>query len=243
LDGPASSTSTESIFYPNPNYNDGSSGSASSCYSQRFTLEPFVPPPRSANSSVGEGTSRSRPTSSRGKKANFQGFQCTFCRQSYKKKYDWVRHERCIHLPGLDSWICSIPVPAEQSHLVWRVNQSSPECIFCGHVSPTDEHIRSHEFEACAERPVSERKFTRKDHLWQHLHKFHRCRKWDGWKPDLSLVQNRQDAVRSRCGFCQVSMNSWEERMDHLASHFRSGLTMESWTGGCGIEDGEYHEA
>ncbi|KAI5460308.1 hypothetical protein BGZ63DRAFT_358034 [Mariannaea sp. PMI_226] len=231
LDGPGSSTSNDSIFYRNHNLNDISSGSASSCGSQHFAIEPSILS-RSANSSVGEATPYSRPTSSRGKNSSFQAFQCTFCRQSYKKKYDWVRHERSIHLPGLDSWVCSVPVPPEQSHQVWRVNQSKPECIFCGQVSPTDEHMQSHEFESCAERPVSERVFTRKDHLWQHLHKFHRCRKWEGWKPDLRLLQHRQDSVQSCCGFCQAILNGWEERMDHLAAHFRAGLTMESWAGG-----------
>ncbi|KAK7402729.1 hypothetical protein QQX98_011518 [Neonectria punicea] len=215
LDAPASS-SAESFYPPY----EVSSNSASSCFSHRS--EPF--------------RSRSASASSRTKK--FQAFQCTFCRQSYKKKYDWVRHERSIHLPGLDSWICSTPVPADQSYLVWCVNQNNPQCVFCGEVSPTDDHIQSHEFDACAERPVSERKFTRKDHLWQHLHKFHRCRKWDGFKPDLSLLQHRQDAVRSRCGFCQATLESWDERMDHIASHFRSGMTMESWTGGSGIDQG-----
>lgn len=229
----SASTDSMSIFYPTRSFNDASSGSASSAYSQRLATEPSVPTPRSATSSTGPGRSRSRPTSSRGKHPSFQGFQCTFCRQSYKKKYDWVRHERCLHLPGLDSWICAVPLPASQLHTVWRVGSGSPECVFCGQASPSEAHMRSHEFDACAERPVAERRFTRKDHLWQHLRKFHGCRKWEGWpRPDLGLLQQRRDAVRSRCGFCGVEMGGWEERMMHLAVHFREGLTMESWVGG-----------
>ncbi|PTB69239.1 hypothetical protein BBK36DRAFT_1110591 [Trichoderma citrinoviride] len=166
-------------------------------------------------------------------------FQCTFCRQSFKKKYDWVRHERSIHLPGLDSWICKVPLPDDQSQVVWRVNHSEPECIFCGETSPTDEHLQAHEFQSCAERPVSERTFTRKDHLWQHLHKFHRCRKWDGWKPNLHLLQHHQDTYESVCGFCQLKMHSWEERVHHLASHFRRGATMAEWAGREPSEGGE----
>lgn len=240
LDRPGSSASADSLRYPKHSLNDMSSNSASSCYSNRSAIEPaFIS--RSANSSAGEGSTLSRRPNSRSKSTKFQAFQCTFCRQSYKKKYDWVRHERSIHLPGLDSWVCSTPVPPDQSYLVWRMNESNPQCVFCGHASPTDDHIQSHEFDTCAERPVSERKFTRKDHLWQHLIKFHRCQKWDGFKPDLSLLQHRQDKIHSRCGFCQMATESWEDRMDHLALHFRSGLTMESWTGGCGIDDVEDH--
>ncbi|KPM39918.1 hypothetical protein AK830_g6677 [Neonectria ditissima] len=210
-----------------------SASTRSSSRSECYDLDP-------ASDSYGYDASSNSASScsqfrSRSSSTAFQAFQCTFCRQSYKKKYDWVRHERSIHLPGLDSWICSTPVPVP--HRVWCVNESNPQCVFCGQVSPTDDHIQSHEFDACAERPVSERKFTRKDHLWQHLHKFHRCRKWDGFQPDLSLLQHRQDVVRSRCGFCQATTESWDERMDHIALHFRSGMTMDSWTGGCGILD------
>ncbi|KAF5027158.1 hypothetical protein F66182_731 [Fusarium sp. NRRL 66182] len=231
-DGPPSTASNDSLWQSA--LHDASSNSASSCYSFRSREAKFLS--RSAGSSVGEVPVISR-TASRSKTKKLIAFQCTFCRQSFKNKYDWVRHERSIHLPGLDSWICSLPITQDQSFLVWRMSQIGPQCLFCGQNSPSEEHIQAHEFDTCAERPISERKFTRKDHLWQHLHKFHGCRKWDGWKPDLSLLQHRQDAIRSKCGFCQIIMESWGERTDHIAAHFRSGLTMERWVGGSGIHD------
>ncbi|KAI1214724.1 uncharacterized protein F4807DRAFT_7089 [Annulohypoxylon truncatum] len=118
-------------------------------------------------------------------------FQCTLCPRSFTKKYDWRRHERAVHLLNSNAprWVCGIPLSTGQSSLIWRLDQQGPECIFCGHVSPTEEHFRSHEFEACAEREGSDRTFARKDHLWQHLFKFHGCRKWEGWKPDLNLLK------------------------------------------------------
>ncbi|KAI0006757.1 hypothetical protein F4779DRAFT_550830 [Xylariaceae sp. FL0662B] len=111
-------------------------------------------------------------------------FQCTLCPRNFTKKYDWRRDERAVHLLNGDSprWIYGIPVSIRQPYLIWRLNQQEPECIFCRHVSPTEEHFRSHEFEACAEREGSNRTFTRKDHLCQHLFKFYGCRKWEGWK-------------------------------------------------------------
>ncbi|OAA80721.1 Homeodomain-related protein [Akanthomyces lecanii RCEF 1005] len=232
-DGSVSSASGESSHYRRRSFNRASStsfgGSAHSHQSADFTFVPY-----SANNSVdGDSVSNKSPTV--GTRAKNTTFQCTFCLQSFRKRYDWVRHERSIHLPGLDSWICRVPLPPDQSFLVWRVNQTHPECIFCGEPSPTHDHIQSHEFQTCAERPASERTFTRKDHLWQHLHKFHHCNKWDGWKPDLALLQHKQDKLQSRCGFCNVSMNSWEERAQHLASHFRRGATMADWSGGSGI--------
>ncbi|KAL7941851.1 hypothetical protein V8C42DRAFT_333899 [Trichoderma barbatum] len=239
-DGAPSSASSESaIFNQHPSgHYEASSNSGSSAFSF-YQSDDAAIFSLSAHSSINggdsdlvAGSSSTRPTArAAAERGKAHMFQCTFCRQSFKKKYDWVRHERSIHLPGLDSWICKVPLPDDQSHLVWRMNHSEPECIFCGQASPTDEHMQAHEFQSCAERPVSERTFTRKDHLWQHLHKFHRCRKWDGWKPNLHLLQHRQDKYESVCGFCQLKMQSWDERVQHLASHFRRGATMVEWTG------------
>lgn len=234
LGGLGPSTSVDHTFSDNYSFTDASSGSASTCFSQQLSFE--SPILRSTDGSAHHPPSRPRSASSRKRSAASGAFQCTFCRRSYKKKYDWARHERSVHLPGLDSYICSNPLPPDQSPLIWRMNESNPRCIFCGHSSPDDEHINSHEFESCAERPISERRFTRKDHLWQHLHKFHGCRKWEGWKLDMGLLQDRQGVLRSRCGFCHETLNTWEERMGHLAAHFRSGLTMDCWVGDHGID-------
>ncbi|ATY61330.1 homeobox and C2H2 transcription factor, putative [Cordyceps militaris CM01] len=233
-DGSASSASGDSGTYRRWSFHRASSTSfGGSAHSQQSSGD-FRFVPYSANNSV-DGDSIGNKSPTVGTRRKNTTFQCTFCLQSFRKRYDWVRHERSIHLPGLDSWICRVPLPPDQSFLVWRVNQTHPECIFCGAPSPTHDHIQSHEFQTCAERPASERTFTRKDHLWQHLHKFHHCKKWEGWKPDLALLQHKQDRLQSRCGFCNVTMSSWEERAQHLASHFRRGATMTEWSGGPGI--------
>ncbi|KAI9901460.1 hypothetical protein N3K66_003277 [Trichothecium roseum] len=119
---------------------------------------------------------------------------------------------------------------------VWRVDRAEPECVFCGHECPDDEHFQTHEFELCAERPETERTFKRKDHLWQHLYKFHGCRRWAGWVPDLGRLRRRQKTLDSRCGFCQGVMSTWDDRANHLAAHFKSGLTMAQWVGNSGLE-------
>lgn len=230
--GSISSVSGESFHYPAvPNFSSRASISGAS-------VQSFNPSDIQLNISARGSIDESvdGESSASGTKPKAMTFQCTFCWQSFRKRYDWVRHERSIHLPRLDSWICRVPLPADQSFLVWRAGSSVPQCIFCGHPSPTHEHIQSHEFQSCFERPESERTFTRKDHLWQHLHKFHRCRKWEGWKMDLNLLQHRQDTVYSRCGFCQMNMSSWDERIQHLASHFRHGASQADWVGGSGVQ-------
>ncbi|KAI1458511.1 hypothetical protein F4805DRAFT_424780 [Annulohypoxylon moriforme] len=190
IDAGPSSSSAGSAFDLHAPWHYPSSDSASSYHtnSSADELSLFS----SSTHSVGGVLNRhassasSPPTPGKGRT-----FQCTLCPRSFTKKYDWRRHERAVHLLTSDAprWVCGIPLSAGQSSLIWRLNQQEPECIFCGYVSPTEEHFRSHEFEACAEREGSDRTFARKDHLWQHLFKFHGCRKWEGWKPDLNLLR------------------------------------------------------
>lgn len=212
---------------------EGSSNSGSSvAFSQKSTEALGLRSPADGYSS-GEASQRGAVV----QHLSNSGFlQCTFCKRTFKKKSDWVRHERTIHLPELDTWICcSQDHDLSRSHLAWQVGQTKPCCAYCGEEDPSAEHTRSHEFESCAERPVSERSFARKDHLWQHLQKFHGCTRWSGFALDLSQMQKSNDSVRSQCGFCGMKMESWKLRAQHIAAHFRSGLTMHNWSGDAGV--------
>jgi hypothetical protein len=154
-------------------------------------------------------------------------YQCTFCDASFKRRFDWCRHEKSVHI-SLDFWVCR-----SQEHSVWHIGKTEPQCTFCGLVSPTQEHIASHDFETCAERPEAERTFARKDHLWQHLKKFHHCESWTGL--DLKTWRTHSNTLQSRCGFCQLAFYTWSDRQEHLAHHFKKGLTMSQWVGDWGF--------
>lgn len=225
-----SSASEQSFLTPGLFGQGGVFSSASQCPSVRSSSSSLD---LSFLSAQDKDTPASLPTNSKGHDCTFQ---CTFCHRGFKKKYDWLRHERSVHLSGLDSWICDVPLDAEKPRAVWRVGRTEPECVFCGHECPDDEHFQTHEFELCAERPETERTFKRKDHLWQHLYKFHGCRRWAGWVPDLGRLRRRQQTLDSRCGFCQGVMGTWDDRANHLAAHFKSGLTMAQWVGNSGLE-------
>ncbi|KAL4865019.1 hypothetical protein BDV12DRAFT_175290 [Aspergillus spectabilis] len=183
----------------------------------------------------GDGPFRSRPTPRRpsagrrgGRKrvADDGRYQCTFCMQSFKKKHDWSRHEKSVHLP-LDVWVCT-PNLSE-------LDDSIPlsECRFCGHQPPTPEHRESHDFRECAIKPLLERSFSRKDYLWQHLRKFHGCTRYP--VPNLDAWRSSQSEIRSRCGFCPSLLPSWSARADHLATHFKEGCRMSQWVGDWGF--------
>ncbi|KAI1634308.1 hypothetical protein F4809DRAFT_665751 [Biscogniauxia mediterranea] len=130
-------------------------------------------------------------------------FPCPDCPRRFKKWSDLRRHRTCVHGARDGSstvWTCGLPLPAGAALSVWRVGQARPQCVLCGHeLEDGDEdgrrHFRTHEFEACGRRPVDHRTFARKDHLWQHLYKFHGCRKWEGWVPDLTALRRERPAI------------------------------------------------
>jgi hypothetical protein len=155
-------------------------------------------------------------------------YHCTFCPDSFDKKHDWQRHEMSIHLP-LEQWICCSSGTG--------ISQGNPsrKCIFCGVLNPTETHLDSHAFSACAERPAFERTFKRKDHLRQHLLKFHGCIK--PLDSSIALWKVEWGWLRSRCGFCDAWFSAWEERMTHLATHFKDGAMIQEWAGDWGFND------
>lgn len=155
-------------------------------------------------------------------------YQCTFCTQSFKKKHDWSRHEKSVHLP-LDVWICTPNLNELQPTDIFI-----PECRFCGYQSPSSEHWESHDFGECATKPLSERSFSRKDYLWQHLRKFHGCTQYP--VPNLDSWRSSQNEIQSRCGFCTAHLPSWSARADHLAAHFKEGCRMSQWAGDWGFD-------
>ncbi|KAB8202012.1 hypothetical protein BDV34DRAFT_228739 [Aspergillus parasiticus] len=155
-------------------------------------------------------------------------YQCTFCPQCFKKKNDWTRHETSVHL-SLESWICT-PNLAELEF----TEPNSLACKFCPFSWPSQAHWEEHDFRVCAEKPIEQRSFTRKDHLWQHLRKFHSCTKAP--IPDLDAWRLTRGDIRSRCGFCGLELSNWALRTNHLAGHFKGGFRMEQWEGDWGLD-------
>ncbi|KAJ5504346.1 Homeodomain [Penicillium fimorum] len=156
-------------------------------------------------------------------------YQCTFCTQSFKKKHDWARHEKSVHLT-LDSWVCTPNINDAQQ--VFELQSS--ECPFCDVLFPTPAHWEEHEFQVCADKPAQERSFSRKDYLWQHLRKFHSCTKSP--VADLAAWRGSGANVESRCGFCRCSLSTWSARAEHLADHFKKGSRMDQWEGDWGLD-------
>lgn len=151
-------------------------------------------------------------------------FQCTFCTDSFAAKYDWQRHEKSLHL-ALDKWTCS------PKGGVVTVNGTSV-CIFCQAPDPDFDHLESHNYSICHEKEPDQRTFYRKDHLNQHLRLIHNAKyhsSMDGWRSSTT-------EIKSRCGFCATTFTTWNDRVEHLAAHFKSGSDMSQWQGDWGFE-------
>ncbi|RAR16584.1 homeobox and c2h2 domain-containing transcription factor protein [Stemphylium lycopersici] len=153
-------------------------------------------------------------------------FQCTFCTDNFKSKYDWSRHEKSLHL-SLEKWLC-----APLGEIVADKATGKPKCVYCDELDPSAEHLVTHNHTACYEKGPESRTFYRKDHLRQHLRLMHGCKmtgSMETWKSEAQYI-------KSRCGFCGMNFDKWQDRIDHLSKEFRNGANMKDWKGCRGLD-------
>ncbi|KAL2813452.1 hypothetical protein BJX63DRAFT_421310 [Aspergillus granulosus] len=173
----------------------------------------------------------------RGKSSTIQGlatatdregrpFQCTFCTDTFRTKYDWTRHEKTLHL-SLETYTCCPSGPAYTGH------DMGSRCAFCDYPNPPESHLESHAYSACQAKPKALRTFYRKDHLMQHLRLVHGANQFP---PSIDSWKSKVNRVNSRCGFCSQTFELWSERNEHLAQHFRKGALMKDWRGHHGLD-------
>jgi hypothetical protein len=149
-------------------------------------------------------------------------FQCTFCTDTFKSKYDWTRHEKSLHL-SLEKWICAPNGP---------VDRIASTCVYCNEKNVPAEHGEVHNHSACEEKGFDARTFYRKDHLRQHLRLMHGCE----MQPSMEAWKSVASNINSRCGFCAQRFTVWQDRVDHLTAHFKAGAKMSQWKGCRGLD-------
>lgn len=153
-------------------------------------------------------------------------YQCTFCTDTFRTKYDWTRHEKTLHL-SLESYTCS------PNGSLYTDTDGTSRCVFCDQPNPSESHVESHSYSRCREKPEVLRKFYRKDHLVQHLRLVHGI---DQFLPSMNSWKSQVDRINSRCGLCGEKFVSWKERNEHIAQHFRDGARMKDWRGSRGLD-------
>lgn len=153
-------------------------------------------------------------------------FCCTFCCDRFRSKYDWVRHEKSLHL-NLETWYCAPHGPS-----VFSETTGQKHCAYCSAPNPSREHlIEEHNYEECQNLSKASRSFRRKDHLVQHLRHVHQV----NTVPSIDEWKTETKSITSRCGFCDQNLLDWDERIEHIGDHFRSGCTMKDWQGDHGF--------
>lgn len=190
---------------------------------QRPIQRPPTPLPRMRSRRRRKSNKLTSRTAEQKERAS-RAYQCTFCSDSFRSKYDWRRHEKALHL-SVDRWHC-----APHGGVIDVDNVLV--CAFCRAPGIDGPHLDSHNYIPCREKPPALRSFSRKDHLQQHLRLVHHVPyhpSMDEWRYTISDFQ-------SRCGFCQQEFQTWDERVDHVAEHFKNGADMSSWKGDWGFE-------
>ncbi|KAF2436616.1 hypothetical protein EJ08DRAFT_567024, partial [Tothia fuscella] len=152
-------------------------------------------------------------------------FQCTFCTDRFRTKYDWSRHEKSLHL-SLEKWICAPIGP------VVVQSDGVRKCVYCSELNPSEEHSETHNHRQCEDKGIDARTFYRKDHLRQHLRLVHGCT----MTPAMEFWKSEATYIKSRCGFCKQHFDKWQDRIDHLAKHFKAGAQMKDWKGCRGLD-------
>jgi hypothetical protein len=179
-------------------------------------------------------------------------YQCTWCcGEAFGRKSDWKRHEQSTHYPQ-EEWICMPSYPIRPDE------EGFPTCTFCdmrlddpSFMPLSDEstlpssianddiegHLqKQHNFRPCFDKPMAERTFTRKDKLQQHMAQIHNQYVLkEIMTTDWKQAVNRN--VHFTCGFCGTGLDGWNERANHIASHFEEGENILTWLWpGSGLE-------
>ncbi|KAL4785036.1 hypothetical protein BJX76DRAFT_347351 [Aspergillus varians] len=169
-------------------------------------------PPRATNNP--SGRKRDKP----------RAYQCTFCTDAFRTKYDWARHEKALHL-SVDRWPCAPHGGIEHVNGV-------AVCAFCQAPDPDDDHLNEHDYLTCRDKAPEQRTFHRKDHLRQHLTLSHKVEYHAG----MDQWRECHGTLISRCGFCNATFTTWTDRVEHVAEHFKGGSDMVQWRGDWGFD-------
>lgn len=143
---------------------------------------------------------------------------CTFraCSYAIHDFSDWKRHEESgKHWPQQRYMCTECPTPSTDS-------LGNPACGFCLVSFSQLGTSRSAHYLQCTVAMRKAKTFQRCDKLFAHLRITH------------GMVNPSQQAAASKfslntqwprqCGYCDIIFQTWEERMEHLAEHFKEGL-------------------
>ncbi|KAF8853335.1 hypothetical protein BDZ45DRAFT_748644 [Acephala macrosclerotiorum] len=155
-------------------------------------------------------------------------YQCVFqrsgqaCRFETQRRSDWVRHgESDEHFPQ-KRYLCILCINSHHDE------HGNPVCAYCLTSISALGNNKQHYLQ-CPQARESKHTFngSRDDHFKGHLKRHHSL-------PGIGAEQSTwtfsvQNDWPSECGFCGDLFLSWQERINHIAGHFREGKDVSAW--------------
>ncbi|KAF2473553.1 uncharacterized protein BDR25DRAFT_340931 [Lindgomyces ingoldianus] len=148
-------------------------------------------------------------------------FPCTVpdCSRVFTTQYEWLRHENSVHY-AVKTWVCCrTPISVDGNDQKVGDQDLDMGEQFCK------------TFSKCLQKPESERTFSRRDHLVQHLRNSHQqvpetvvTQMATQWEQQADVSSNEHLG----CYACDVQFETWETRKKHFSRHFNDGLFI--WT-------------
>jgi hypothetical protein len=162
------------------------------------------------------------PSIQKGSKSTYYCTRNT-CSYSVQSFTDWKRHEEGERHWPQERFMClQCPTPVSD------VN-GNPSCQFCRvPCSQFAGTVEAHYLQ-CVSAQAEGKTFNRKDHLAEHLQNDHSISKNNAsplaatWKYSINSNWPRQ------CGFCGQRFQDWDQRMKHIAKHYREGSHISTW--------------
>ena len=145
-----------------------------------------------------------------------QRYQCQSCTRKFNTEEDWRTHESLIHRPR-EEWVCSLVPCMSPSMTDWK-------CAFCQ--SPFSDWAKFvlHDCRPCGIAPTSPTSrpvFNTRTDLADHVKHHHggavlttfMVEKW-------SRPPTWEEGIWA-CSTCGSSVQGWQNRLDHLAGHYK----------------------
>lgn len=147
-------------------------------------------------------------------------YWCTICedRHSYKNVSDWRKHEK----EHVETYVCMLWGPLEE-------NEDDSKCTLCGISNPSQKHFDAHSIQTCGQGAPGSFSCKRRTDLVRHLKK---CHDVQGKAQGEAIADKWKETIKKRawsCGFCICLVNTFGDRLKHIAAHFERGQTLDEW--------------
>ena len=122
----------------------------------------------------------------------------------------------------MDRYVCMLGGPLEQT-------EGGPKCILCGNLNPSEEHLDAHKIHMCGQGVPRSFICKRRDGLVRHLKKCHGVSETAHGEAIADIWKETTKNQVWSCGFCIHLAYTFGDRLKHIATHFKDGLTLKDW--------------